>query len=308
MPYKATKVQFSLFYPSVDAETHDDIVPDVIGPLHELLCENQFHLVDSSTNRPLCENKSSDFGIDKRFYGNPNYSVLMQAPIVVTDEALGDVGWMSWEVYFYVLQVGQPMVDMATLGNPNERPDGVSNDASKILRDAEVVNVMTDVMALTLQVSLMEGDFDNKLSVKLPQAHASMPGEEVATWISHGRFPTNTTIPTLSAESTVAMFMEKSHAIRYTGATMFVIVWSLVYGMDRLARRRRRQRGADLEKTKEHIGVVPWATEDDVGKMLALGRKEIIRSWEKATTNKTSSSPMVIVPGNVRIKNSVRRC
>jgi hypothetical protein len=138
-----------------------------------------------------------------------------------------------------------------------------------------------------------------------------MPGEEVATWIAHGVFPSNTTIPIHSTESTVAMFMEQSHAIRYTGATMLVFFVSLVYGMDRLARRRRRrQRGADLEEAdlaKGQNGVLPWATEDDVGKMLALGRNEIIRSWDKAKRTKTSSSPMVIVPGDVRIQTAIRR-
>jgi hypothetical protein len=307
MPYKAANVQFSLFYPSVDAATHDDIVPDVIGPLHELLCENQFHLVDSSMSRALCD-KSSDFGIDKPFYGDPNYTVLMQAPIVVTDEALGDVGWMSWSVYLNVLQFGQPMVDMATLGSTNEMP----NDVSHIMRDVEIVNVITHVMTLTLQVSLMEGDFDHQLSLNLlPQAHASMPGDEVATWISHGIFPSNstttTTIPTNSAESTIAIFMEQSHAIRYTGATMFVVLGFLVYGMHRLARRRRHERVANLETPREQNGVMSWATEDDVGNMLAIGRKEMIQSWEEATRNPTNSSRMVMVPGNVRIPTAVTR-
>ena len=314
MPYKAAKVEFSLFYPSVDADTHDDIVPDVIGPLHELLCDNQFHVVDSSMKVSLCENKTGgDFGKDNTsFYPNLNDTVLMQAPILVTDEMLGDVGWMSWSVYFYVLQFGQPMVDMATLGNTNERPeDDVSHN---ILRDdAEVVNVMTHVMALTLQVSLMEGDFDKKLSINLPEAHASMPGDEVATWMSHGIFPSNTTTtsnnPIPTTESTVAMFMEQSHAIRYAGATMFVLFGSLVYGMDRLARRRRRQRVvADLDAQTKQKGIVPlWATEDDVGTMLALGRKEMIHSWETATTNHqtSSKSSMVIVPsGGVRIQTA----
>ena len=200
-PVERTKpavLRFSLYYPWAEADSHESILPYVTTPIKELLCANKVYLISSKINgRNLCPQQSLDsqtqskFQMNDPYFGNPEYSVLIETPAFVEESTLGDVHWTSWTIAFYVVQLGLPLMDMTAQmmegGDSNNNAYHSSGTSSEI-SDLQVSEVMNNVLQLALQVSISEGDMDQQMSQNLPGAHVSMMGEEVSTWVKYGIF------------------------------------------------------------------------------------------------------------------------
>jgi hypothetical protein len=275
-------------------------------PLQKLLCENYFYLITSRVGgESMCHNalEGDNFNLYDPYFGDSNYSVLMEVPEFVEDSSLGDVNWMSWTVAFYVAQMGQPLIDMAQLGDDNGE-----------ISDLKVSELMNDVLRLALQVSIMDGELDELLAVNLPGAHISLKGEEIPTWLDYRIFPkdvTNTHISnnppqhqlyhhghepstqTPNTASIVATAMMESHSLRHFGVGMFATLLFLLLSLMKLGKLRRKQReNLFSRQQKERSRNLQLATEDDVSVMLKTGKRHIQGDGQDLNHDDTPRTPV----------------
>lgn len=302
-------LHFSLYYPPINASNHNAITADVLQPLIEVLCNNRFYLVSTGPQieSSLC-GPTSGFDPADKFYGDINASVLMQAPVIVNDELLGNFRWTSWRVIYYAMQMGQPMMEMATsvmdmtTSNPPSLNTTYLNDPNgQTFSVYQLATVMNDVLQLALQTTIQEGDMDNSLGPKYPGIHASLYGAEVATWKPFGIFPPSSgTGASLSSVSAMVNTLKHSHGLRYVGAGFIILLWVLVEGLHRLAVNRRIQRQYKIQQGEKEKHNIRFASEDDVTSMLNLGRNQMFRSWKKSTSQsrKNGAQRVVVVPNS----------
>jgi hypothetical protein len=284
-----------LYYPSVDASNYDFILSDVMTPIQQLLCDNYFYLITSRVNGDsICPNapEGDNFNMNGPYFGDPNYSVLMEVPIFVDDTSYEDTHWMSWTVAFYVVQMGQPVIEMAQVGD----------DAQEI-SDQKLSQVMNDVLRLALQVSIKEGDMDGRLAAHLPGAHISLQGEEFSSWSPYGIFSKDKTSMTTSSShhlpqhqlyqdrqqkssesshspqpigpSIVATAMMESHRLRHVGIGMFATMLFFLFSLKQLVRLCQTQRGKLSELQQRKSQNIQLATADDVSVLLKVGNRHM---------------------------------
>jgi hypothetical protein len=333
-------LHFSLHYPLVQGDDeYESIRSDVTAPIKELLCENKFYLISTRVNgENICPPPTTtttatsssavgrgDFDMEDPYFGNPDYSVLMETPAMVQEMTLGDVRWMSWTVAFHVAQLGQPLIDMADqMGGDND---------NEIISDLKVSEVMNDVLQLALQVSIMEGDMDLRMGQRLPGARVSLPGEELSTWAEYGIFsaediaeygngelplfsswgknppqhqlmdppssasaslPLSSPPQSRSGPSIVAASMYESHSLRRAGIGMFATMLCLWLLLIRLGTRRQKLRQTKYEwQERTRNRNVQLATEDDVSEMLKVGKQALRHGGKSRHTNDSSAMVMI---------------
>lgn len=324
-------LKFSLYYPSVDSSSHDLIILDVMTPIKQLLCDNNFSLISSRVNgEDMCPNGhgTENMDINAPYFGDPKSSVLMEAPIFVNDIFYKGARFMSWEVAFYVVQMGQPLIEMAQ----------VRDEDAEEINDSVISQTMNGVLQLALQVSIKEGDMDARLAAHLPGAHISLQGEEYSTWSPYGIFFVNDKTSSLSSSSKqnlsqhqlyrdpqpipsttqkvhsphsagpsiVATAMMNSHSLKHFGIGMFATILFLLFSLNQLGRRRRKQRRKLFLGQLERQGSrnIQLGTEDDVSIMLKVGKRhmeerskrepqEYVGTSVDETTSPTCTGPIV---------------
>jgi hypothetical protein len=320
-------LKFSLYYPGVDASNYGFIAADVLAPVQQLLCDNSFLLINSRVEgETMCPKMSSTTSFDWNapYFGDPNNTVMMQVPIFVEDSQINkdndDVQWMTWTVAFHVVQLGQPLMDMAMIGGEEAQPS-----------ELEVSQVMNDVLRLVLQVNIMEGEMDERLDVGLPGAHIAVEGEELSTWSHHGIFsdetmmaattplskghlpqhhlyqdgsshanlrPSSSSSSSNNSMSVVATAMYESHSLRHFGMGLFAGMTVLLVSLVQLGKRRRKQRQRLYRnhQNRSKRRNLQLATEDDVCAMLKAGTRHLHTKNEEPSVESSSSSERVDAP------------
>jgi hypothetical protein len=317
-------LKFSLYYPGIDASNYGFIASDVLTPIQQLLCDNSFLLINSRVDgETMCPKMSSTTSFDWKapYFGDPNNTVMMQVPIFVEDSPINkdndDVQWMTWTVAFHVVQLGQPLMDMAMIGGEEAQPS-----------DLKVSQVLNNVLRLALQVNIMEGEMDELLDVSLPGAHIAVEGEELSTWSHYGIFSDETMMaattplskghlpqhhlyqdgssrPSLrpssngssssssNSMSVVATAMYESHSLRQFGMGLFSGMMVLLVSLVQLGKRRRKQRQRlyqDHQQNRSKRRNLQLATEDDVCAMLKAGTRHLHNQNQDPSVESSSSS------------------
>lgn len=184
-------LKFSLQNPLITEGTYTTFQSDVLAPLLELLCDNGYYVMSSRVSgQPKCPMSTEIMkevtnrtdltnGKPIPYFGNPNMTVLLEAPVIVEDQFLELFSWTSWTVHYYVAQTGETMVDMATMGSGVHEGLGSPNDNAL---QSHVHLLINRVLQLALQVSILDGELGEKLNLHLPGAHLSLPGDEITSW------------------------------------------------------------------------------------------------------------------------------
>lgn len=179
MRSRTVQLNLSLFHSQVDASNYELVMSDVMLPVHERLCQKSFFVLTSKEHGgSLCpptisaSTEHSTEDLTAEAFEDDDETILRAVPVMVTDRHYKEVHWTAWSISFFVMQIGDGLMERLT----NDSREENRNKAD------QAVELIQEVLQTTFREVIAAGKLDEELGHILPGAHFSLTGEEQQTW------------------------------------------------------------------------------------------------------------------------------
>jgi hypothetical protein len=314
-------LEFSLWYPAMQGKVvtspttsttfanSEFFMAGILGLLRDFLCEDTtenisvVHALNASQS--MCrgvegyrEDLEGDLGLFQAVHSTirsnqtESETQVTLGTVVVSDQMENNMEWMSWEVTYQLVQVGQPFWQVGAASTSNT--DGGGAASLTTILSPEFETSIQDTLDLRIQQQSLNQQLREYLDSS--RAQLSIVGQEVETFSGSA----------LSLEQDYS-YSQDAKILQAIGIGLMILVTWLFIMLTGTARRRRldlerqeqvkekaRLRREEQEEQhypqearEQHIEMVLsdsndtqetelvlLATEDDVNRMLFLGRRE----------------------------------